>query len=223
MLIVARDITDTKQAQDALKRRVAELEALYQTSLQTAAQGDLPALLELVVESAARLTGGDRGALYLPTPDGARLRLHISFNLGKDYTGTEVELGEGVAGRAALERRVIMVEDYTAWEGSSPRFHDKGFGRILAVPMVVGDRLVGVLSVARPQHWPVRRGRDSAGEPACRTSGDGDRERPAGRRDHSPSRLPGSAHQHGGGAPGGGHATRDVRGRVGPSGRSASS
>ena len=145
---VAHDITERKRSEQALRQRVDEMEALYQTALQTMAQSSLPALLKTLVESATRLTGGDRGGLYLPTPDGARLRLGIGFNLGRDYAGTELAMGEGVSGRAALERRVVMVEDYHAWEGRSPKYEESGIGRVLAVPMLVGERLVGVLNVA---------------------------------------------------------------------------
>ena len=68
--------------------------------------------------------------------------------MGRDYTGTELKLGEGVSGRAAEERRTIMIEDYGAWEGKSPKFSEEGVGRVLAIPMQVGERLIGVLNVA---------------------------------------------------------------------------
>jgi len=151
---IVRDVTARMEAEEALRRRAAEMEALYQTSLESLAQNDLPGLLRAVVERATRLVGGDRGALYLPTPDGASLRLHISFNMGRDYTGTEIEMGEGVSGRAALERRVIMVDDYYDWESRSPQFHESGIGRVLAVPMLAGERLVGVLNVADLNRGP---------------------------------------------------------------------
>jgi len=151
---IVRDVTARMEAEEALRRRAAEMEALYQTSLESLAQNNLPGLLRAVVERATRLVGGDRGALYLPTPDGASLRLHISFNMGRDYTGTEIEMGEGVSGRAALERRVIMVDDYYDWESRSPQFHESGIGRVLAVPMLAGERLVGVLNVADLNRGP---------------------------------------------------------------------
>jgi PAS domain S-box-containing protein len=151
---VAHDITARKHVEVALVRRVNEVEAMYQTSVQRVAQGDLRSLLQTIVESVARLTGGDRGALYLPTVDDTRIRMHISHRMGRDYTGTELALGEGAAGRAALERRPIMIEDYSAWEDASPRFAPSGIGRVLAIPMQIGKRLIGVLNVADSKTGP---------------------------------------------------------------------
>jgi PAS domain S-box-containing protein len=151
---IIRDITERKRAEEALRKRVTEMEVLYQTSLEILATSDLPALLEAIVERAARLTGGDRGALYLPTADGSRIRMHISYNMGRDYTGIELELGEGISGRAAQERRAIVIEDYSAWAGKSPKFADSPVGRVLALPMLVGERLIGVLNVSDPATGP---------------------------------------------------------------------
>jgi PAS domain S-box-containing protein len=151
---IIRDITERKRAEETLRKRVTEMEALYQTSLEILARNDLPELLAAIVESVARLTGGDRGALYMPTADGTRIRVHISHNMGRDYLGTELELGEGISGLAAQERRTIMIEDYGAWEGRSPKFLADGVGRVLAVPMQVGERLIGVLNVADSMTGP---------------------------------------------------------------------
>ncbi len=145
---IIRDITERKRAEEALRKRVTEMEALYQTSLEILARDDLAGLLTAIVKNVARLTGGDRGALYLPTADGTRIRVHISHNMGRDYIGTELGFGEGISGRAAQERRTIMIEDYDAWEGRSPKFPSAGVGRVLAIPMRVGERLIGVLNVA---------------------------------------------------------------------------
>jgi signal transduction histidine kinase len=41
-----------------------------------------------------------------------------------------------------------MIEDYEAWEGRSPKFQASDIGRILAIPMQVGERLIGVLNIA---------------------------------------------------------------------------
>jgi len=146
--LIIRDITERKRAETALRKRVTEIEVLYQSSLEILARTDLPELLRAIVERATRLTGGDRGALLLPTADGARIRVHVSHNMDHDYIGTELEMGEGVAGRAAQERRTIMVEDYGAWEGRSPKFLASGVERILAIPLQVGERFVGVLNIA---------------------------------------------------------------------------
>ena len=78
----------------ALRRRAAELEDLLPTSMQSLARGDLQGLLAAIVERAARLDGGDRGALYLATADGARLRIHISHNMGETTAAPSIKLAK---------------------------------------------------------------------------------------------------------------------------------
>ena len=151
---IIRDITERKHAEQALASGADEMKSLLQTSMQTLAGEDLHGLLTAIVESATRLAGGDRGALYMPTSDGAQIRMHVSHNMGRDYTGTKLELGEGISGRAAQERRAIMIEDYDTWEGRASQFQAGGIRRVLAVPMEVGDRLIGVLNVGNSTAGP---------------------------------------------------------------------
>ena len=64
------DITERKQAEQALQQRARELQLLYETSLEVSAQTSLDKLLLAIVERAASLVGTDGGGLYLMDPDG---------------------------------------------------------------------------------------------------------------------------------------------------------
>lgn len=57
---------------------------------------------------------------------------------------TEQRSGEGLAGVVFESRSPLIVEDYASWPRVHPRFK-AGLGSAMAVPMHVGDKVVGVL------------------------------------------------------------------------------
>ncbi|MEW6567350.1 MAG: GAF domain-containing protein [Chloroflexota bacterium] len=142
----------TKQA---LERRLAELGELYQTSLEINAQRDVPELLKAIVERAARLCGTTMGGLYLVQADGQLLKLVVSHRLPGALVGTVLAPGEGLSGRVFQSGEVIAIEDYRSWDGQAPRYRGFHFGRILGVPLKLGARVIGVISVTdeKPGHF----------------------------------------------------------------------
>ncbi|MBN2393958.1 MAG: PAS domain S-box protein [Anaerolineae bacterium] len=140
------DITERKQAEAALARRALELRKLYEASLDINAQLDMTTLLHEVVEHGAALIGALQGSLYLLRPD-QTLELVALHNLPVDYLGVRLKLGEGLAGRAVQEGKLMMVEDYREWEGRSPTFEKLGARRVLSVPLKARNRVIGTLNV----------------------------------------------------------------------------
>ncbi len=132
--------------EDAM-RRVFEMQALRETTLDMTRQLDLPQLLRLIVERAAGLVGTEGGALYLYRPERDDLELVVSHNLGADYTGIRLKPGEGLSGKVAVTGEPLAVEDYSGWESRSGKFDGSGFGGVLAVPLKWGERIIGVLNV----------------------------------------------------------------------------
>ncbi|HEY4690737.1 MAG TPA: GAF domain-containing protein, partial [Anaerolineae bacterium] len=147
VLTVARDMTDRRRTEKALRQRAEELTALYETSLEVSAQTDLNALLQAIVERAARLVGARMGGLYLIQPDGQTLKLVVSHYLPGDYTGTELRLGEGLSGRVAQTGEPMLIEDYRLWDDRARAFDDVPFRRVLGVPLKVRHEVIGVINV----------------------------------------------------------------------------
>ena len=58
-----------------------------------------------------------------------------------------MKLGEGAIGRVALTREPILITDYQKWEGRAEKFEGIPFRAVLAVPMLYGGELIGVLDV----------------------------------------------------------------------------
>ena len=150
-LITIRDITKSKLAQQALARNAREMAALYETSLEINTQPDLSSLLYALVQRATRLLDTTMGGLYLVRTDGKSLELKISYNLGKDYTGTILQFGEGLSGRVTQKNEVIVVEDYNNWENRAAAYSDIAFKRILGVPLRYKGNVIGVLNITDDQ------------------------------------------------------------------------
>jgi PAS domain S-box-containing protein/putative nucleotidyltransferase with HDIG domain len=132
--------------EDAM-RRVFEMQALRETTLDMTRQLDLPQLLRLIVERAAGLVGTEGGALYLHRPERDELELVVSHNLATDYRGFCLKAGEGLSGKVAVTGEPLAVEEYSAWEGRSSKYDGARVGGVLAVPLKWRERIIGVLNV----------------------------------------------------------------------------
>ncbi|MGD8465151.1 MAG: GAF domain-containing protein, partial [Anaerolineae bacterium] len=151
-LAVFTNISELAEAENQLARRAREMAALYETSLEVIAQPDLTALLHAIVERASGLVGTHSGGLYLSRPEDQGLEMVVAHELPADYVGTVLEIGEGLAGRVAQTGKPKIVEDYARWDAQAHVFADWPLHRVLGVPLKLGDRLLGVLTVIDSEH-----------------------------------------------------------------------
>ncbi|MBN2550487.1 MAG: GAF domain-containing protein [Anaerolineales bacterium] len=147
VITYVRDISEREEAAELLDLRMQELIAIYETSLEISAQQDLSKLLPAIVERAARLLGAPMGGLYLLQPDGQTLKLVVSYNLPKDYTGATLRLGEGLSGRVAQTGKALVIDNYQTWRGHAQVFADSPFCCVLGVPLKIEERVIGVINV----------------------------------------------------------------------------
>ncbi len=143
-----QDITERKQAEEALEQRARELQTLYETSMDVNSQASLDTLLSSIVERAASLLDTSSGGLYLMEPHGQSLKLVVGHNLPKEFIGAELMLGEGLSGQVAQSGKPIMLEDYQTWPDRAGIYKNIVFRRVLGVPLKVEDKVIGVLNVS---------------------------------------------------------------------------
>ncbi|MGD2144033.1 MAG: GAF domain-containing protein, partial [Anaerolineae bacterium] len=142
------EIAERRRAQEALRRRAEELAALQDTLLDITARHDLPTLLETIVRRAASLLGAPGGGLYLCDPDLRETRCVVSYNTPRDYTGTVLDYGEGVAGTVAETGEPLIIDDYRTWLGrAAVNEEDQLFGAVLSAPMTWQGEAIGVIHV----------------------------------------------------------------------------
>ncbi|MEO5568643.1 MAG: GAF domain-containing protein, partial [Gemmatimonadaceae bacterium] len=67
---------------------------------------------------------------------------------------TRMRLGEGAMGRVARTRSPLIIPHYQEWAGRSQKYAVSSFQSVLAAPLLMGTRLVGVIAAVHsdPRH-----------------------------------------------------------------------
>jgi PAS domain S-box-containing protein len=128
----------------------SRLDLLLRLVESITASPNLDRVLESVVRSASSLVEGSRSTLWIV--DGSRLvvRARVETRRRSNVPGRrEFNLGEGLAGHAALERRTLLVPDVLADPRTVNRaYHEaEGLRACAAIPLISHGRLVGVLEL----------------------------------------------------------------------------
>jgi len=145
--IILRDRTEAKRAQADLATQKAYLDSLHQTTLGLINRLDIDELLHDLVKQACALVGVESGYVYLIDEDTNRLRVQVATGAAINYVGNTIEAGQGMAGRIWQTKEPLVVDDYSTWEH---RITIHGYQRlraVAAVPLMSGDRVVGVLGL----------------------------------------------------------------------------
>ena len=103
-------------------------------------------LLDRILDSSIRYTGATTGSVVLTSPDGKDLHIAASRGLGSDVESEVVlRVGEGITGWVAEQGQPLNVTDVH----KDPRYVmvKQHIRSEMAVPMVLGKRVVGVISV----------------------------------------------------------------------------
>jgi two-component system, cell cycle response regulator len=129
------------------RQRVKELDALRATIADITSELELPNLLRDILERAVTLMNATGGDLGIFNEADRNLLIVTSFNLDRDYTGTCLELGEGLMGRVALTLEPLIVSDYQNWAGKSDQYGEGPWKAAIVVPLQMGAKLLGAIGV----------------------------------------------------------------------------
>ena len=138
-----------------LASKVAQLEALREVGEAVGSSLDLDEVLDRIVSNAVRLTGTDGGSIMEYDESGDSFHVRAAFGSSSDLLerlrAITIDRESTLVGRTALERRPLEVPDL-AQEERDPHldilFRD-GWRSVLAVPLLRGDKMVGVLVIRR--------------------------------------------------------------------------
>ncbi|HXF83705.1 MAG TPA: GAF domain-containing protein [bacterium] len=142
---------------EQLRRRLGELEAVYDLARRLAATAGAEAVLALAAETARQLLQAPRAGVFLApgTTD-----LVVAHTVGAD----EAEAAGILAACAERVPREPPEPVPVAAEGGR-------WARAVAIPMVVGDRLIGVLCAGGGADWtPARHSVAALGQIACQAA-----------------------------------------------------
>jgi GAF domain-containing protein/CheY-like chemotaxis protein len=126
-------------------RRRNQIETLAALERELAAELNLHRLLRLIVERAKALLAAE-GIVYLAQED--RTLNPLAWTEGA-YADQRIPFGLGLVGACAQERRGLIANDYPASPYARPRFVALGVRHGLVQPLLVRDRLLGVVGMFR--------------------------------------------------------------------------
>ena len=148
----ALDITERKQAEEALSVRIEQMQAVHTIAEEITRELDFATLPHLIVQRAADLLGAPRSVLYLWDEATQMLRPQAWCNAGAWLNDLPLRLGEGVAGTVAQRREGLLVNDPQHAPYAYPTFVEPyGPAATIAEPLLYRDRLIGVLVVTHDE------------------------------------------------------------------------
>ncbi|MBI3998967.1 MAG: GAF domain-containing protein [Armatimonadetes bacterium] len=134
---------------DSMRRQIMELSTLAEASKTITSPLYLEEILRLIVEMAARMLDARLCSLMLLDEHTGELVLTASHRAGERYQSRpSMRAGEGLVGLVAQSGQPIAVPDVL----EDPRFvhkdmaREEGLRALLAVPLVVRDKVVGVFN-----------------------------------------------------------------------------
>ncbi|KAF0142813.1 MAG: multi-sensor hybrid histidine kinase [Stygiobacter sp.] len=142
-----RDVTDRMKSEIIKQEHINEITNLYELTHDLADIPDnLNTLLSNIVKRATSLLHRTDGGMYLYDRDRGDLVVATATNPLKPV-GFRVQLGEGMAGRVALNRQPMIIDDYRSWSNGLPIYSGTVLTTVIEVPMLYQGELIGVLAV----------------------------------------------------------------------------
>ena len=131
-------VGELRKSRDELRRGLDRLgETLSSTH-------DLEGMFAVILDTAAVTLGAKAGAVYLLSPSGRDVRLEVA----RGYQAPErasLRIGEGIAGRSAAGISVLLPSEREPVSPSRPV--EPAAPTAIAVPLIRGDRTMGVLAL----------------------------------------------------------------------------
>ncbi len=128
-------------------RRTEEQRALLETLRALSGELEVGRVLHEVLVRAVELLGVSGGELAIYEEATSELVIAASHNMVVDSIETRMSLGEGAMGNVALTQEPMIIPHYQDWSGRSTKYANDQVQTVLAAPLQIGERLVGVIAV----------------------------------------------------------------------------
>jgi GAF domain-containing protein/DNA-binding response OmpR family regulator len=147
---------------DSVSRQRKLLESLNRSTLNIMRSQSQEERLQRIIKEAATLLQATGSKMYL-TENGSRQDLRLVAITGLDVP--ELQIGSvmskkmGMAGKVVRSKKPQMTADYPYFPSSIPALHPY-FSAVLEVPMLIGNEVIGTLSVFNDHRTRVFRKKD---------------------------------------------------------------
>ena len=138
--------------------RLSELSALFQVSTTLNLQLKLDVILEIIVRRVVSTLRAQQASIMIYNPEDGVLQTRASYGLESEFArNARKRLGEGIAGWVAEQQEAVLLNDKRE-DGAAPEPFQKHYKAnrnitsALSLPLVVGERCVGVMNVNRINH-----------------------------------------------------------------------
>jgi PAS domain S-box-containing protein/putative nucleotidyltransferase with HDIG domain len=151
IIVSVVDISERSRSEGRVQSQIRRLNALRAIDASITGSLDLRATLTVLLEQVTRELEVDAAAVLLL--DNQLLTLEYAAGLGFHTAAlkhTRLRLGEGYAGKAAMERRSIRVPNLQTNRGeleASPLLVEEGFVAYIAMPLIAKGIVKGVLEI----------------------------------------------------------------------------
>lgn len=145
------DINDQKRYERLFEKQARRFQVLRTIDAAIMASFDSRVTYEVILEQVVNILELDSADILILDPHSQLLQ----YAAGRGFrTGslqhTNLRIGEGYAGMAAMDRRVVQVRDLADAPGEmrrSPKFQDEGFKLYLGVPLIARGQVKGILEL----------------------------------------------------------------------------
>jgi len=104
-------------------------------------------LRDTILERAVKLLNAEGGEFFTYDEATDELVTVASLNMDKDYKGMRTKVGQGAVGKALEQRKTLLIKDYSSWGSRLPAYEENRIRASLSTPLLVGDKVLGCISV----------------------------------------------------------------------------
>lgn len=154
LIRMRRALEEQEREREDVGVRLSEISTLFQVSTTLQLQLRPDVILEIIVRRVVSTLRAQQASIMILDPETHELVTRASYGLEAEFSrGARAKFGEGIAGWVA-ERREAVKLGPTAPTPELARWYkeNRTITSALSLPLLIGDRVVGVLNVNRIHH-----------------------------------------------------------------------